>query len=124
RAQAPEVVIAPHPHDHQRDRHVHLDLVDHSRRSSSVTLVCPHRPATPAAVGWQARRESNPQPAVLETAALPIELLAYSSGGRKYKPTFARLIFRRSPGKALRLGRSNCHYSITLATTPAPTVRP
>src|SRR5687767_12350426 len=28
---------------------------------------------------WQARRESNPQPAVLETAALPIELLAYFS---------------------------------------------
>ena len=26
---------------------------------------------------WQARRESNPQPAVLETAALPIELLAF-----------------------------------------------
>src|SRR5262245_31070634 len=28
--------------------------------------------------GWQARRESNPQPPVLETGALPIELLAYS----------------------------------------------
>src|SRR5690606_21900284 len=27
--------------------------------------------------GWHARRDSNPQPAVLETAALPIELLAY-----------------------------------------------
>src|SRR5215210_7444794 len=27
----------------------------------------------------QARRESNPQPAVLETAALPIELLAFSA---------------------------------------------
>jgi hypothetical protein len=27
-------------------------------------------------LNWQARRESNPQPAVLETAALPIELLA------------------------------------------------
>ena len=27
--------------------------------------------------GWQARRESNPQPPVLETGALPIELLAY-----------------------------------------------
>ena len=27
-------------------------------------------------ISWQARRESNPQPAVLETAALPIELLA------------------------------------------------
>jgi hypothetical protein len=25
---------------------------------------------------WQARRESNPQPTVLETATLPIELLA------------------------------------------------
>src|SRR5204863_498557 len=33
-------------------------------------------PCTSAPV-WQARRESNPQPAVLETAALPIELLAY-----------------------------------------------
>jgi len=27
--------------------------------------------------GGQARRESNPQPPVLETGALPIELLAY-----------------------------------------------
>src|SRR5215212_2430872 len=30
--------------------------------------------------GWQARRESNPQPPVLETGALPIELLAFTSG--------------------------------------------
>ena len=29
--------------------------------------------------GWQARRVSNPQPPVLETGALPIELLAYYS---------------------------------------------
>jgi hypothetical protein len=28
-----------------------------------------------AIFSWQARRESNPQPTVLETAALPIELL-------------------------------------------------
>src|SRR5438270_13957008 len=27
--------------------------------------------------GWQARRDSNPQHAVLETAALPLELLAF-----------------------------------------------
>ena len=27
---------------------------------------------------WQVRRESNPQPPVLETGALPIELLTYS----------------------------------------------
>src|SRR5579863_10716804 len=44
------------------------------------------------AIDWQGRRESNPQPAVLETAALPIELL---------------------PCKC---------YAITLATTRAPTV--
>jgi hypothetical protein len=30
-----------------------------------------------ACFSWQARRESNPQPPVLETGALPIELLAY-----------------------------------------------
>tara|TARA_B100001248_G_scaffold48597_1_gene31136 strand:- start:244 stop:447 length:204 start_codon:yes stop_codon:yes gene_type:complete len=29
-------------------------------------------------VKWQAWRESNPQPAVLETAALPIELQAFA----------------------------------------------
>ncbi len=29
------------------------------------------------AIKWQARRESNPQPSVLETDALPIELLTY-----------------------------------------------
>jgi hypothetical protein len=27
--------------------------------------------------GWQARRDSNPQPMVLETTTLPIELLTY-----------------------------------------------
>jgi hypothetical protein len=27
--------------------------------------------------GWQDRRESNPQPPVLETGALPVELLSY-----------------------------------------------
>src|SRR5690606_24578431 len=32
-------------------------------------------------LGWQARRVSNPQPAVLETAALPIELLAFLPAG-------------------------------------------
>ena len=29
---------------------------------------------------WQGRRESNPQPTVLETATLPIELHPYSRG--------------------------------------------
>jgi hypothetical protein len=30
--------------------------------------------------GWQARRDSNPQPPVLETGTLPIELLALGVG--------------------------------------------
>jgi hypothetical protein len=37
---------------------------------SAITSLNPFR------LLWQARRVSNPQPAVLETAALPIELLA------------------------------------------------
>ncbi len=53
-------------------------------------------------LSWQARRESNPQPTVLETVALPIELLAY-------------------PAKLICYQMS---YSIILATTPAPTVLP
>ena len=32
--------------------------------------------------GWQARQDSNPQPPVLETDALPVELLAYPSHAR------------------------------------------
>ena len=43
---------------------------------------------------WQERRESNPQPPVLETGTLPIELHSYRV------------------------------YSIILVTTPAPTVLP
>src|SRR6185503_16117994 len=70
---------------------------------------------------WQARRESNPQPAVLETAALPIELLAY---------------LKRETGSGPQDPKARCHasesrhpdpagyYLMTLATTPAPTVRP
>ena len=33
--------------------------------------------AKPASEVWQVRRDSNPQPPVLETGALPIELLTY-----------------------------------------------
>src|SRR5690606_41503762 len=46
---------------------------------------------------WQGQRESNPQPSVLETDALPVEL--YPCGTRH-------------------------RHTTTLATTPAPTVRP
>ena len=69
-----------------------LEIVETAKRSGAV--VKGPVPLPPAS--WQARRESNPQPAVLETAALPIELLACTS----------------------------VDYSMTFATTPAPTVRP
>ena len=46
--------------------------------------------------GWQARRESNPQPPVLETGALPIELLAYS---------LALLVSRVLPAEAAELAQ-------------------
>src|SRR5690606_30457913 len=70
-----------------------------------------------AFLSWHARRDSNPQPAVLETAALPIELLAYmnclpsekGNGGLRRLPPFP-------PGRK--------RYLTILATTPAPTVRP
>ena len=47
----------------------------------------------------QARRDSNPQPTVLETVALPVELLAYHQ-------------------------KSMIVYSTIFDTTPAPTVLP
>ena len=62
---------------------------------------------------WQARRESNPQPAVLETAALPIELLAYLSTKQSHRVN-----------DSVASSKTELYYSIILATTPAPTVRP
>ncbi len=50
----------------------------------------------------QARRESNPQPPVLETGALPIELLTYTSqggqGGNRTPDTtiFSRVLYQLS----------------------------
>src|SRR5690606_24171700 len=59
-----------------------------------------HRPRSPSpapCTNWQAKRESNPQPPVLETGALPIELLARSltrtgpgSTGARSRPTSSR----------------------------------
>src|SRR5688572_2010538 len=43
-------------------------------------------------LGWQAKRGSNPQPAVLETAALPIELLACNRPQKAEKAQLLRLI--------------------------------
>ena len=43
---------------------------------SKVELISLLPSVTLLLILWQARRDLNPQPAVLETAALPVELLA------------------------------------------------
>ena len=60
---------------------------------------------TTSLLRWQARRESNPQPADLESAALPIELLAFHffsapPGGKKQ--CFSRDDEAEQPKKAVR----------------------
>jgi hypothetical protein len=70
---------------------------------------------------WQARRDSNPQPTVLETATLPIELHACG---------YDTISFRRhsrdperSPGSVGRKRLTDA-YSMISVTRPAPMVRP
>ena len=70
----------------------------------------------PAYCYWQARRVSNPQPPVLETAALPIELLAY-----KLFSYFSETNKPRHMASAININKC---YLIIFDTTPAPTVLP
>ena len=49
----------------------------HSISSPPFTPARQPRSCFAASEGWHGRRESNPQPTVLETATLPIELLPY-----------------------------------------------
>ena len=72
---------------------------------------------------WHARRDSNPQPAVLETAALPIELLAFWMRKNLNTSGVACCHLRRSAPASAEADLTGC-YSMILATTPAPTVRP
>src|SRR5690606_27692576 len=78
-----ELACAPEPAAHMIRRF--LEGIQHRLRVPSVAG--PRHPATRPAGGfpaarrirfWQARRDSNPQPSVLETDALPVELLACS----------------------------------------------
>src|SRR4029077_8200879 len=52
--------------------------------------------AEPRSSNWQARRDSNPQLPVLETGALPIELLAY-------EPLLALFVSRMFPAEPAEL---------------------
>ena len=77
------------------------------------------------ASGWQARRVSNPQPSVLETDALPIELLAFKL---RIQLSGFRLQQDQRPKALKKVTESRIpnpeSYSSTYATTPAPTVLP
>src|SRR6266702_6553719 len=62
--------------------------------SAATTRLSPERPAKKNFTDDfqpQARRESNPQPPVLETGALPIELRTYSRTADNSAPTAVRV---------------------------------
>ena len=62
-----------------------------------------------ASEGWQVRRDSNPQPSVLETDALPIELLTCATEGllrflvRRVLPAEAAVLAELQPLRRLLL---------------------
>ena len=93
----------------------------------------PYLPPHPTRLRWQARRESNPQPADLESAALPIELLAFHSFHTSCLCRKRPACQRRRSRTAKKAVRLICQAALELplfnqsrilATTPAPTVRP
>ncbi len=53
-----------------------LKLTDHFTKEDTCAAERVFHSVLDGLVKWQARRESNPQPTVLETATLPIELRA------------------------------------------------
>ena len=70
--------------------------------SFTVSVKSNRDPRAAVRFWWQGQKESNPQPTVLETVALPIELY----------PCF----------QAVRRTAFTENYSMIAATTPAPTV--
>ena len=73
--------------------------------SFTVSVKSNRDPKAAVRFWWQVQKESNPQPTVLETVALPIELYPCPSGRLTTGPS-----------------RVENYYSMILATTPAPTV--
>src|SRR6516162_4343922 len=106
-----EVVVGDETDERDGDRRHELGRVDYRRFSLYLGFhgllqeTGRGAPSSPRLRGWQARRVSNPQPAVLETAALPIELLAFRSD---------KLASDRS---CCSLACDSCYWRI-FATTP------
>ena len=67
---------------------------------------------------WQGRQDLNPQPADLESAALPVELLPFVFHKKRKDAFFLKIHTMR--GEVIK---SETHSTIS-ETTPAPTVRP
>ena len=102
-----------------------------SARSHRLTITSPRairsdRRSTASArltstIEWQGRRESNSQPLVLETGALPIELHPYGEC-RMHECRMTNAYELRSL-RAFAI-RSSSSYSRIFVTTPEPTVLP
>ena len=71
---------------------------------------------------WQARRDSNPQHAVLETAALPLELLAFTFAPRVAGRLFGLLVIGvlAAPGAELRQDELVGHRPLVLGRGVVP----
>jgi hypothetical protein len=88
--------------------------VELSPKAVFKTAAIDHSATSPFA-DWHGRRDLNPQPTVLETATLPIELLPYPPNLRTKRETEKI----EPPPPEL-----NKHYEMTSDTRPAPIVRP
>ncbi len=81
-----------------------------------------HRALRTGGLLRQARQDLNPQPAVLETAALPIELLACIAGAGHRGQDRGYGVWRHHPPAPV--SRFPFPYFNIDVMTPAPTVRP
>src|SRR5205809_298638 len=90
-------------------------------QSSDSAFQQPITPSIPLySSRWQGGRDSNPQPTVLETATLPIELPPYCHRMLVYVfPIESEAGPVRAPQHC-----SNAGYAMTSDTRPAPMVRP
>jgi hypothetical protein len=101
----------------RRDRPLcHLSASDESRVTRDETSRHPSL-VTPI-TSWHGRRDLNPQPTVLETATLPIELLPYPPNLVSLSDTSG------AAGVHPHALKSKLFQAMTSDTRPAPMVRP
>ena len=65
-----------------------------ARTKAQILCICNKKPTLTSGIlveKWQGHKDLNPEPTVLETAALPIELYPYMVGLRGLEPGTGRL---------------------------------